>query len=188
MTTSDGGVNSADLENKAGDNTNDYENTQNGGEKTDIEKQFDELKAQFETLKKESAGKDSKISQMLKEKELNTLNSKSEKEQLEAYKAKVSEFERREAFRTSFKEVGLNPDDFISIIDEKNPTLQATKFANLLKSRADESAKTALEKFKADELARIGGKEPKPTNNGITDKNPNKTMNNVIRGALGYQS
>ena len=29
--------------------------------------QFDELKAQFETLKKESAGKDSKISQMLKE-------------------------------------------------------------------------------------------------------------------------
>lgn len=186
MTTQDGGVNSADLENKAGDNTNDNENTQNGGEKTDIEKQFDELKAQFETLKKESAGKDSKISQMLKEKELNTLNSKSEKEQLEAYKAKVSEFERREAFRTSFKEVGLNPDEFISIIDEKDPTLQATKFANLLKSRADKSAKAALEEFKKSELEKLGGK-PDIKDGKITDNNPNKSINNAIRGALGYQ-
>lgn len=185
MTTSDGGVNSADLENKAGDNTNDNtQDKENGG--NDIQAQFDELKAQFETLKKESAGKDSKISQMLKEKELNSLNSKTEKEQLEVYKAKVSEFERREAFRTSFKEVGLNPDEFISIIDEKDPTLQATKFASLLKSRADESAKTALEKFKEEELKKLGGK-PDIKDGKITDQNPNKSINNAIRGALGYQ-
>lgn len=186
MTTLDGGVNSADLENKAGNDTNDNQNNDNGGEKTDIEKQFDELKAQFETLKKESAGKDSKISQMLKEKELNNLNSKTEKEQLEAYKAKVSEFERREAFRTSFKEVGLNPDEFISIIDEKDPTLQATKFANLLKSRADESAKTALEKFKEEELKKIGYKPD--IKNKVDTKNPNAAMNGLIKGAFGYNS
>lgn len=182
MTTSDGGVNSADLENKAGNDTNDNPNNNNGGEKSDIQAQFDELKAQFETLKKESAGKDSKISQMLKEKELNSLNSKTEKEQLEAYKAKVSEFERREAFRTSFKEVGLNPDEFISIIDEKDPTLQATKFANLLKSRADESAKTALEKFKEDELKKIGGKEPNPKEKIVSSNSANAEKNNFLRG------
>lgn len=73
MTTSDGGVNS-DVQNTAGQSTNDTQTNQNGG--NDIQAQFDELKAQFETLKKESAGKDSKISQMLKEKELNNLNNK----------------------------------------------------------------------------------------------------------------
>ena len=185
MTQQDGGVNPTDGK-PAEENPNDKQNNGNGGQNTDIQAQFDELKAQFETLKKESAGKDSKISQMLKEKELNNLNSKTEKEQLEAYKAKVSEFERREAFRASFKEVGLNPDEFISIIDEKDPTLQATKFANLLKSRADESAKTALEKFKEKELKKLGGK-PDIKDGKISDKDPNKSINNAIRGALGYQ-
>lgn len=180
MTTSDGGVNS-DVQTTAGASTNDKQTNQNGG--NDIQAQFDELKAQFETLKKESAGKDSKISQMLKEKELNNLNTKSEKEQLEAYKAKVSEFERREAFRSSFKDVGLNPDDFISIIDEKDPKMQAEMFAALLKSRSDESAKTALEKFKADELKKIGDK---PDIKGKVDtKNPNAAMNSLITGAFG---
>lgn len=182
MTTSDGGVNS-DVQKTAGEGTNDNQtqNNENGG--NDIQAQFDELKAQFETLKKESAGKDSKISQMLKEKELNNLNNKTEKEQLEAYKAKVSEFERREAFRTSFKEVGLNPDDFISIIDEKDPKLQAEMFAHLLKSRTDESAKIALEKFKADELKRIG--EKPDIKNKVDTKNPNAAMNSLITGAFG---
>lgn len=180
MTTSDGGVNS-DANNAAGQGTNDKQ-TENGG--NDIQAQFDELKAQFETLKKESAGKDSKISQMLKEKELNNLNSKTEKEQLEAYKAKVSEFERREAFRTSFKEVGLNPDEFISIIDEKDPKTQAELFAALLKSRTEDSAKTALEKFKADELKKLG-KEPDPKNK-VDTQSPNNAINQMIRGRLGY--
>lgn len=66
MTTSDGGVNS-DVQNTAGQSTNDTQTNQNGG---------NDIQAQFETLKKESAGKDSKISQMLKEKELNNLNNK----------------------------------------------------------------------------------------------------------------
>lgn len=183
MTTSDGGVNS-DVQNTAGQGTNDKQtDTQNG--ENDIQAQFDELKAQFETLKKESAGKDSKISQMLKEKEKNDLNSKTEKEQLGIYKAKVSEFERREAFRTSFKEVGLNPDDFISIIDEKDPKTQAELFAALLKSRTDESAKTALEKFKAEELKKLG-KEPDPKNK-VDTKNPNAAMNSLITGAFGIK-
>lgn len=179
MTTLDGGANPADGK-PAVENPNDKQ-TQNGG--NDIQTQFDELKAQFETLKKESAGKDSKISQMLKEKELNNLNSKTEKEQLEAYKAKVSEFERREAFRTSFKEVGLNPDEFISIIDEKDPKTQAELFAALLKSRTEDSAKNALEKFKADELKKLGDK-PDPKNK-VNTQNPNAAMNSLITGAFG---
>lgn len=180
MTTLDGGANPADG-NPAPENPNDKKNIENGG--NDIQAQFDELKAQFETLKKESAGKDSKISQMLKEKELNNLNTKSEKEQLEAYKAKVSEFERREAFRASFKDVGLNPDDFISIIDEKDPKTQAEMFAHLLKSRSDESSKTALEKFKADELKKIGGKPD--IKDKVNTENPNAAMNSLITGAFG---
>lgn len=181
MTTLDGGANPADG-NLAQGNPNDKQtDPQNGG--NDIQAQFDELKAQFETLKKESAGKDSKISQMLKEKEQTSLNNKTEKEQLEAYKAKVSEFERREAFRASFKDVGLNPDDFISIIDEKDPKMQAEMFAHLLKSRADESAKTALEKFKADELKKIG--EKPDIKNKVDTKNPNAAMNSLITGAFG---
>lgn len=181
MTTLDGGANPADG-NPAQGNPNDKQtDPQNGG--NDIQAQFDELKAQFETLKKESAGKDSKISQMLKEKEQTSLNNKTEKEQLEAYKAKVSEFERREAFRASFKDVGLNPDDFISIIDEKDPKMQAEMFAHLLKSRADESAKTALEKFKADELKKIG--EKPDIKNKVDTKNPNAAMNSLITGAFG---
>lgn len=182
MTTSDGGVNS-DVQNTAGGNTNDNQaqNNENGG--NDIQTQLDELKTQVQTLKTESAGKDRKISEMLKEKELTTLNNKSEKEQLEAYKAKVSEFERREAFRASFKDVGLNPDDFISIIDEKDPKMQAEMFAHLLKSRADESAKNALEKFKADELKRIG--EKPDIKNKVDTKNPNAAMNSLITGAFG---
>lgn len=186
MTQQDGGVSNSDGQNTADLNTNGQGNNDNGGQNTDIQAQFDELKSQIKALKDESAGKDRKISQMIREKDLNDINSKTEKEQLEVYKAKVSEFERREAFRTSFKEVGLNPDEFISIIDEKDPTLQATKFANLLKSRADESAKTALEEFKKSELEKLGGK-PDIKDGKMTDKNPNKTINNAIRGALGYQ-
>lgn len=186
MTQQDGGVANSDGQNTADLNTNGQGNNDNGSGNADIQTKFDELSAQIKTLKDESAGKDRKISQLIREKDLNDINSKTEKEQLEVYKAKVSEFERREAFRASFKEVGLNPDEFISIIDEKDPTLQATKFANLLKSRADESAKTALEKFKEEELKKLGGK-PDIKEGKITDQNPNKSINNAIRGALGYQ-
>lgn len=54
MTTSDGGV-QTDVQTAAA-NTNDKQNAQNGGG-NDIQKQFDELKVQFETLSKESRGK-----------------------------------------------------------------------------------------------------------------------------------
>ena len=125
MTTSDGGVNSADLE-KAANDTN--ANATNDGEK-DIQKQFEDLNAKFETLLRESKGKDSKISQLLKEKETQNLASKTAEEQLEYYRSQTAAFERKEAFRASFKEVGLNPDEFIGIVDEKYPAVQAGKFA-----------------------------------------------------------
>lgn len=178
MTTLDGGGNSADLENKAGENAN---GNNEGGQNTDLQKQFDELNAKFETLLKESKGKDSKISELLKEKSNQELASKTEKEQLEYYRNQTAAFERKEAFRTSFKEVGLNPDEFMGIVDEKDPAIQAGKFAALLKAQKEESAKLALEQFKADELKKIGG-EPKPKDKIVNSNTANADKNNFLRG------
>ena len=178
MTAQDGGVPNADA-NAADLNTNGSPNASDGGV-NDVQKQFDELNAKFETLAKESKGKDAKISQLLKEKETQTLASKTAEEQLEYYRNQTAQFERKEAFRTSFKEVGLNPDEFISIIDEKEPAIQAGKFAALLKSKTEESAKLALEKFKAEELAKIGG-EPKTKDKVIT-QGKDADKNNFLRG------
>lgn len=179
MTTQDGGGNSADLENKATDNANDTTNTQDGAQ-DDINKKFEELNAKFETLFKESKGKDAKISQLLKEKETQSLASKTAEEQLEYYRNQTAAFERKEAFRASFKEVGLNPDDFMSIVDEKEPSVQAGKFAALLKAEREASAKLAIEQFKADELKKVGG-EPKPKDKVIA-QGKDAEKNNFLRG------
>lgn len=179
MTTQDGGVNTADVGKTAEENANANQNAQDGGG-NDIQKQFDDLNAKFETLLKESKGKDAKISQLLKEKESQNLASKTAEEQLEYYRNQAAELERKEAFRTSFKEVGLNPDEFMGIVDEKDPAIQAGKFAAILKAQREESAKSAVEKFKADELAKIGGKEPTGQGKNITNKDLDK--NNFLRG------
>lgn len=175
MTQPNGGINPADV-NTAADNPND-----NNGGNPDIQKQFDELNAKFETLMKESKGKDSKISQLLKEKETQSLASKTAEEQLEYYRNQTAAFERKEAFRASFKEVGLNPDEFMGIVDEKDPAIQAGKFAALLKAQKEESAKQALEQFKADELKKIGG-EPKPKDKMVNTNTANADKNNFLRG------
>lgn len=179
MTTQDGGVNSADVQTTAADGTNAKQPAPDGGG-NDIQKQFDDLNAKFETLQKESKGKDAKISQLLKEKESIDLASKTAEEQLEYYRNQTAAFERKEAFRQSFKEVGLNPDEFMSIIDEKDPAIQAGKFAALLKAQKEESAKNALEKFKEDELKKIGG-EPKPKDK-IISQGKDVEKNNFLRG------
>lgn len=179
MTTQDGGVSNSDVQTTAGLNTNGNQNASDGGG-NDVQKQFDELNAKFETLAKESKGKDAKISQLLKEKETQTLASKTAEEQLEYYRNQTALFERKEAFRTSFKEVGLNPDEFMSIVDEKEPAIQAGKFAALLKAKTEESAKAAIEKFKADELAKIGG-EPKTKDKVIT-QGKDADKNAFLRG------
>ena len=179
MTTQDGGVNT-DAQNAAAENANaNNENAQNGGG-NDIQKQFDDLNAKFETLQKESKGKDAKISQLLKEKESQDLASKTAEEQLEYYRNQTAAFERKEAFRQSFQDVGLNPDEFMSIVDEKDPAIQAGKFAALLKAQKELSAKTALEQFKADELKKIGG-EPKTKDKPIS-QGKDAEKNNFLRG------
>ena len=179
MTTQDGGVQNTDVQPTADLNTNGKTNAPEGSG-NDFQKQFDELNAKFETLAKESKGKDAKISQLLKEKETQSLASKTAEEQLEYYRNQTAAFERKEAFRTSFKEVGLNPDEFMGIVDEKDPAIQAGKFAALLKDKTEESARAAIEKFKADELAKIGG-EPKPKDKIVTSgKDADK--NNFLRG------
>lgn len=176
MTQENGGINSADAKNGT-ENAN-----ANVGSQDDTKTQIDELKAQLETLKKESSGKDRKIAEFLKLQEQNELNAKTEKEQLEAYRLKAELYERKEAFRQSFKEVGLNPDEFEAIIDEKDAKTQADLFAKLLKAKTDASVQSALEAFKKQELEKKGGI---PNLKTSTKDNPNVGINDAIRGALG---
>ncbi len=149
MTQENGGINSDDVKNGTGN-----ANEQGGG--NDTAKQIDELKAQIQTLQKESSGKDRKIAEFLKEQELSKLNSQTEKEQLESWKLKAEQYERKEAYRQSFKEVGLDPDEFENIIEEKDPKTQAEKFAKLLKAKSEASVNKALEDFKKKELDKKG--------------------------------
>lgn len=178
MTNADGGANT-DVEKTAAENADAQKENASDGGGNDIQKQFEDLNAKFETLLKESKGKDSKISQLLKEKETQTLANKTAEEQLDYYRNQAAEYERKEAFRQSFKDVGLNPDEFMSIVDEKDPVIQAGKFAALLKAQKEQSAKAALEQFKADELKKIGG-DPKTSNKVVTNKDTDK--NNFLRG------
>lgn len=152
---------------------------QDGG--NDVQTQLDEMKAQLEALKKESAGKDKAISKYQKEIESFNLANKTAEEQLEYYKNQTAVLERKETFRQAFKEIGLNPDEFIEIVDEKDAKVQAEKFAKLIKNRTDESAKNALENFKAEELKKKGG-VPQPTE---TQTNTHADVNAAIRAALG---
>lgn len=179
MTQTDGGVQVSDVQTTAGQDANAKTNAQDGGV-NDVQKQIEELNAKCDTLLKESKGKDAKISQLLKEKETQTLASKTAEEQLEYYRNQTAQFERREAFRTSFKEVGLNPDDFMSIVDEQDPAIQAGKFAALLKARAEESAKLAVEKFKAETLKTVGGEAK--TKDKVITQGKNAEKNNFLRG------
>lgn len=188
----DGGINSDGkiLNGTAEGNANGKENTQDGGnngkdQNADINKRIDDLTALVETLKKESSGKDKKIAQMMSEKELAELQTKTEKEQLEIYKNKTALYERKEAYRQSLKEVGLNVDEFMAVADEKDPSLQAAKFAEILKKATEKAANEALEKFKADEIKKIGN-PPKPTDNKNTI--PNGDKNAFLRAALSLQN
>ena len=90
-----------------------------GATDTDVQTQLDEMKAQLEALKKESAGKDKAIYKYQKEIEAASLANKTADEQLAYFKEQTAAYERKEAFRQAFKEIGLNPDAFIEIVDEK---------------------------------------------------------------------
>lgn len=160
--------------------TTDTDGQNNNGEK-DVQKQLEEMQAQINLLQKESAGKDKAITKYQKEIESFNLANKTAEEQLEFYKTQAEALERKETFRQAFKDNGLNPDEFMAIVDEKDAKAQAEKFAALLKSRTDESVKTALEAFKTQELQKKGG-VPDPVDNYKTD--PNKAANDAIRSAF----
>lgn len=180
MAQENGGIESADVETTATDNANGQDD---GG--NDINKRIDDLTALVETLKKESSGKDKKIAQMLSEKEQNELSAKTKEEQLEIYKAKSALYERKEAYRQSLKEVGLNPEEFISIADEKDPSIQAAKFAEIIKSASEKAANEALEKFKQEELKKVG-QPPKPNISGSIPIT-NSDKNDFLRQGIDIQ-
>lgn len=180
MTLENGGIDSADDLNTATDDANGQDVDGNGNTN-----EIDELKAQIEILKKEKSGQDKKLAKLLSEKEANELSSKTKEEQLEIYKAKSALYERKEAYRQSLKEVGLNPEEFIAIADEKDPALQASKFAEIIKQSTEKAVNDALEKFKAEELKKVG-QPPKPSISG-TIPVTNSDKNDFLRQGIEVQ-
>lgn len=144
-----------------------------------LDKEPNKLAGQdLELLKKDLAGKDSKINELVKQnKELMSkfeqiekakkereLAEKTAEEQLKEYQSKVKQFEQKEAYRQAFKDVGLNPDDFASIVNETNPALQAQKFSELLKEREKQVSDKTLEDFKKEQLEKVDKKQPNLSN------------------------
>lgn len=130
-------------------------------ELTPAEIELEKVKKELADEKLASAGKDKKLSQIEKEKQEKELAGLSAEEKAQQLEKQVKSYEQKDAFRNSFKEVGLNPDDFQEIVNETDPKIQAQKFADLLKNKVSESAEKALEDFKKEQLALVDG-EPKP--------------------------
>lgn len=154
--------------------------TDNGDNQNEVEKLKAEYDKQLESLKKELSTRDAAINKINKEKQEKELANKTAEEQLEEFKKQVKAFEQKEAFRQSFKDVGLNPDDFQEIVNETDPKAQALKFSELLKAQTAKSAEVALEEFKKKQLENLTP-EPKPKE--ITQTDP--ILERAIQAALG---
>lgn len=129
--------------------------TNDGDNQNEVEKLKAEYDKQLESLKKELSTRDAAINKINKEKQEKELANKTAEEQLEEFKKQVKAFEQKEAFRQSFKDVGLNPDDFQEIVNETDPKVQALKFSELLKAQTAKSAEVALEEFKKKQLENV---------------------------------
>lgn len=140
---------------------NENDNQNGGNDVNEVEKLKAEYDKQLESLKKELSTRDAAINKINKEKQEKELANKTAEEQLEEFKKQVKAFEQKEAFRQSFKDVGLNPDDFQEIVNETDPKVQALKFSELLKAQTAKSAEVALEEFKKKQLENVTP-EPKP--------------------------
>ena len=154
--------------------------TDNGDNQNEVDKLKAEYDAKLESLKKELSTRDAAINKINKEKQEKELANKTAEEQLEEFKKQVKAFEQKEAFRQSFKDVGLNPDDFQEIVNETDPKVQALKFSELLKAQTAKSAEVALEEFKKRQLENVTP-EPKPKE--ITQTDP--ILERAIQAALG---
>lgn len=141
--------------------------TNDGDNQNEVDKLKAEYDKQLESLKKELSTRDAAINKINKEKQEKELANKTAEEQLKEFKKQVKAFEQKEAFRQSFKDVGLNPDDFQEIVNETDPKVQALKFSELLKAQTAKSAEVALEEFKKKQLENV---TPEPKPQGITNE------------------
>lgn len=155
---------------------------QNGGQESDVQKMIEHMQTEIENLKREKAGETKKAAKLIQELKTKDLASKTAEEQLAYYKEEAEKLARKEAFRQSFKDIGLDPEDFEELLNETDPKIKAEKFAQILKEEKDKSAQEALEAFKKKELEKKGA-VPNPKNTITTD--PNSVMNNLIRTAMG---
>ncbi|MDR1169070.1 MAG: hypothetical protein LBK53_09330 [Heliobacteriaceae bacterium] len=154
---------------------------QDGGE--DGGNELEELKKQIEEIKSATAGKDAKISALQKEiaqHKTKEFQSKNETEQLAEYKKLVERFEKRDKYREAFKEVGIDPEEFTTILQTETEEEQAKMFKSILEREKKKSADEALEAFKKKELEK---KPPVPKNTNGKTQNKNVDVNNAIRSA-----
>ena len=153
------------------------ENTQTSETQIDVEKLKADYEAKIAELTNASVGKDKKVNDLVrqvnlltKEKETKELAGKTAEEQLSEYQKKIKSYEQKEAFRQSFKDAGLNPDEFQEIINEPDYKTQASKFAELLKTKTSESVNSALEQFKKENLGKIPNEAKPPATTEIETK------------------
>jgi hypothetical protein len=144
------------------------ENTNSNEEVNEIEKLKAEYDAKLEDLKGELKSRDAVIFKTNKEKEAKELASKTAEEKAELFEKKARDLERKENYRKSFKNVGLDPDLFLEIINETDSDLQAKKFVEILSEKTSQSANEALELFKKENLSKIP-QEPNPKGEGGED-------------------
>lgn len=123
--------------------------------------ELEKIKLEKEKIENDLKSRTVALNKIAKEKQEKELANKTAEEQLEEFKKQVKSFEQKEAFRQSFKDVGLNPDDFQEIVNETDPKVQALKFSELLKAQTAKSAEVALEEFKKKQLENVTP-EPKP--------------------------
>lgn len=135
--------------------------TNDGDNQNEVDKLKAEYDKQLESLKKELSTRDAAINKINKEKQAKELAEKTAEEKAAIFEKRVKELEQKETFRQSFKDVGLNPDDFQEIVNETDPKVQALKFSELLKAQTAKSAEVALEEFKKKQLENVTP-EPKP--------------------------
>ncbi len=142
-------------------NVNNGVDNQSNADLEAIKAEKEALNAELEKIKNELKSRDVALNKIAKEKQEKELANKTAEEQAELLRKQVKQYEQKEAFRQSFKEVGLDPDDFQEIVNESDPKAQAQKFAELLKSQTAKSAELALESYKKETLDKIA-QEPKP--------------------------
>lgn len=147
------------------------DNIVDGGVENKDDTNIDNTLKELEELKKATAGKDQKISELLsekevlkKEKEEKELAGKSSKEKAEILAEKVKLYEKKDSFRKAFKESSLNSDEW-DFIDSGNYSEIANNIKTIFDREKELYANKKLEEFKLSQLKKVNNEIPEIKDN-----------------------